>query len=464
MRRPVTAAFTVLAASLTATLTLMLTKPLTIYATELESAPASYSEYSGDNTEDAWRIEGRQLTIDGELPEWGPLSDSGSFAPWSDSAKEIETIVILPGSKATTCYQMFSGCSSLVSIEGIENLDTSEVNDMGGMFSGCTSLEELDLSSLDTSNVTDMSGMFDYCISLKKLNLRGLDTSKLQLMGAMFHRCVELRELDLSSFSTSSVVNMDFLFWDCLRLTKLTLGQDFKFLNEHFALPRTSSWNAYTDAGVVRMQDNKQMMETQASTSTALMYAINGWSTEAIDDVTEERWFDDGVMAENHAFYDPDSDAWYWADEGGIIAQGKDVFIPKDEEHRENGGKWVRFDNERRMVKGEDCREGNWYYFDPITGEMAKGEKYLDYDAVHTGWYYYDEVTGIMFHGDTYMRSSGGKWVRYDMTSGKMIKGTHYHDGAWYYFDTVTGAMAHGQVYVPEWGAYVAFDAITGRG
>ncbi|MDO4842175.1 MAG: BspA family leucine-rich repeat surface protein [Phoenicibacter congonensis] len=464
MRKPAATAIVALAASFAAALIFTLATPSAVYATDLEAAPASSEEVSDDQGEAAWRIEDGQLIIDGELPEWGPLSDNGSFAPWSDSRKEIESVVVLPGSKATTCYQMFSGCSSLVSIEGLENLDTSEVDDMGGMFSSCVSLEELNLSPLDTSNVTDMSCMFDYCASLKVLNLHGLNTSKLQLMGAMFLGCVELKELDLSSFDTSSVANMDFLFWDCLRLTKLTLGKDFKFLTEYFALPRTSSWYAYTDSGMVRMQDNKQMMETQSSTSRAMMYAINGWSTETIENVVEERWFDEGIMAENHAFYDPDSDAWYWADEGGTIAQGKDVFIPKDETHRENGGKWVRFDDERRMIKGEDCQNGNWYYFDLITGEMAKGEKYLDFDAEHTGWYYYNEITGIMFHGDTYMRSSGGKWVRYNANSGKMVKGLQYFDGAWYYFDSITGAMAHGRAFVPEWGTYAIFDLITGRG
>lgn len=452
------------ALSVGAALAIALSAPAATAFAEANDATSTTPETSQIEEEAAWRIEDGTLVIDGELPEWGPLSDNGSFAPWAGQTDEIQSVVIEPGSKAITCYQMFSGCNQLTSIEGLENLDTSAVDDMGGMFSSCTKLTELDLSGLNTSNVTDMSGMFDYCLSLKKLNLVGIDTSKLQLMGAMFHRCVNLRELDLSTFNTSSVQNMSFLFWDCLRLTKLTLSKNFKFLDIYFALPRTSSWNAYTDNGTVRVKDNQQMMDIQKSTSRAMMYAINGWSKQEIDGEVEERWFDDGIMAENHAFYDRDSDAWYWADDGGEIACGKDVFIPKDEAHRENGGKWVRFTEDRKMVKGEGCQNGNWYYFDPITGEMAKGEKYLDFDADHTGWYYYDEITGIMFHGDTFMRSSGGKWVRYDATSGKMIKGLQMYDGSWYYFDPVTGAMAHGNAFVPEWGTTHWFDSITGRG
>lgn len=64
---------------------------------------------------------------------------------------------------------------------------------------------------------------------------------------------------------------------------------------------------------------------------------------------------------------------------------------------------------------------------------------------------------------DVYLRSNGGKWVRYDRITGKMIKGLHYQDNAWYYFDKATGAMAHGRTWVPDWNKYAYFDSVTGR-
>ena len=209
---------------------------------------------------------------------------------------------------------------------------------------------------------------------------------------------------------------------------------------------------------------------------------LNGWNAD------KSRWYDNGVMAKDHAFFDPASNAWYWADADGSIATDKDVFIPKDESDRSKGGKWVRFDKDRHMVKGEDFRYGGWYLFDGVTGEMAKGvahvdsnggkwvyydtvtgqmahgERYLDYDAAHTGWYLFDGVTGAMAHGDVFVSSNGGKWVRYDRVSGQMVKGLQWQDGSWYYFDRTTGAMAHGNAWVPEWNAWHWFDQITGRG
>ena len=203
-------------------------------------------------------------------------------------------------------------------------------------------------------------------------------------------------------------------------------------------------------------------------------------------------WYENGRMARSHAFYDRASDAWYWADADGTIARDKDVFIPRDETDRSKGGKWVRFDRDSRMVKGEQystrrnhvgwywfdptsgemahgmrhvpSNGGKWVYYDATTGIMAHGERYVDYDKAHTGWYLFDRNTGAMAHGDVYVRSNGGKWVRYDHTTGIMVHGLQYRDGSWYYFDRTTGAMAHGRTWVPDWRAWHDFDPVTGRG
>ena len=189
----------------------------------------------------------------------------------------------------------------------------------------------------------------------------------------------------------------------------------------------------------------------------------------------------DGAYARNKEIYDASTDAWYWIDADGSMAQNKDVYL------RSNGGKWVRYDENGHMVKGEDYRYGGWYNFDSVTGAMSKGltyvnssggkwvyydevtgkmvygEKYLNADETSAGWYYFDPVTGKRVTGDVYLKSNGGKWVRYD-ENGKMVKGLQYRDKSWYYFDSTTGAMAHGRTWVPQWNAWHYFDAVTGRG
>lgn len=193
-------------------------------------------------------------------------------------------------------------------------------------------------------------------------------------------------------------------------------------------------------------------------------------------------WDSDGSLARSKEIYDPESNAWYWIDSDGTMAHDKDVYL------RSNGGKWVRYDSNGHMVKGEDYRYGGWYYFDVTTGAMAKsisyvpssggkkvcydwvtgkmlyGEQYVDYDRKIAGWYLFDRKTGAMTYGDVYLRSNGGKWVRYDRSFGKMVKGLQKQDGAWYYFDETTGAMAHGRTWVPQWNTWHMFDVVTGRG
>ncbi len=56
--------------------------------------------------------------------------------------------------------------SLLQSIEGISYLNTSEVTNMREMFSGCSSLTSLDASGFNTSKVTDMELMFNVCSKL----------------------------------------------------------------------------------------------------------------------------------------------------------------------------------------------------------------------------------------------------------------------------------------------------------
>lgn len=83
--------------------------------------------------------------------------------------------------------------------------------------------------------------------------------------------------------------------------------------------------------------------------------------------------------------------------ENGTMAVSKDVFISSSPNNRKDGI-WVRFDENGNLVKGEDYRNGGWYYFDEETGAMAKGVKHIS--SNNGKWVYYDVVTGKMAHGE----------------------------------------------------------------
>ena len=185
--------------------------------------------------------------------------------------------------------------------------------------------------------------------------------------------------------------------------------------------------------------------------------------------------------------YDPASNGWYWLDnvQQGAKAVSKDVY------QESSGGKWVRYDANGHMVKGEDCQNGKWYYFEPVTGAMIKGPWTLPdgrkvyYDpktgimqygsvAVNNQLYYFDPVYGKMTSGTpgNFWYTIDGKsywyenWVRQGwQPSNANYRGKEIYDpasGAWYWLDSVQqGAKAVSkEVYQDSnGGKWVRYDA-----
>lgn len=170
-----------------------------------------------------------------------------------------------------------------------------------------------------------------------------------------------------------------------------------------------------------------------------------------IDETSGARyWYENGAYVATHAFYDPATDAWYWADADGTVARDKDAFIPVDESNYNKGGKWVRINADYRMIKGEqyavsrDDGQWHWWYFDPITGEMAKNFNYIVANG-QGKWVYYDDIMGWMVYGQQYRPSNKTD--------------TQLH---WYYFDEWTGATQYRWKYIDGQNKTVYYDDIMG--
>ncbi len=126
--------------------------------------------------------------------------------------------------RPTTCDYLFANCPDLSTIEGIENLNTSEVEYMDCMFSDCHSLTSIDLSHFDTKKVKGMYRMFAGCENLTQLDLSSFDTRKVRDMYGMFSRCKKLTQLDLSNFNTYNVCGLSEMFRGCSSLTSLDIS------------------------------------------------------------------------------------------------------------------------------------------------------------------------------------------------------------------------------------------------
>ena len=153
-------------------------------------------------------------------------------------------------SKANDVSYMFRDCVSMDSIELPSGATSgtpasSALTTMEGMFSGCSSLATISgLNFWTTSNVTNMNSLFEGCQALTALGTdtnHGLptDTSSVVKMKRMFKNCSSLETLDLNSFDTGNVekkpdvgsneTGMAGMFDGCSSLAKVTLGSDFTF-------------------------------------------------------------------------------------------------------------------------------------------------------------------------------------------------------------------------------------------
>jgi len=244
----------------------------------------------------------------------------------------------------------------------------------------------------------------------------------------------------------------------------------------------------------------------------------NGW----VEENGKKYWYENGVKqgttGRGKEIYDPDSDAWYWLDavQGGAMTVSKDVYQESAAgqwaDKPDGTGKWVRYDENGHMVKGWQTTDKGTYYFDLITGAMAKGAGDIDgvpcafdeytgialdgqwltikgadfwyekgvrqgldgrgkeiYDPASDAWYWLDAVDQgkKATSKDVYQESEAGqwadrpdgtgKWIRYD-AQGHMIKG--WSADKRYYFDPIYGTMAKGDAVID--GRTYHFDKNTG--
>lgn len=244
----------------------------------------------------------------------------------------------------------------------------------------------------------------------------------------------------------------------------------------------------------------------------------NGWVEENGKKYWYEKGVKQGTTGRGKEIYDPDSDAWYWLDavQGGAMTVNKDVYQESAAgqwaDRPDGTGKWVRYDENGHMVKGWQTTDKGTYYFDLITGAMAKGAGDIDgvpcafdeytgialdgqwltikgadfwyekgvrqgldgrgkeiYDPASDAWYWLDAVDQgkKATSKDVYQESEAGqwadradgtgKWVRYD-AQGHMIKG--WSADKRYYFDPIYGTMAKGDAVID--GRTYHFDKNTG--
>ena len=151
--------------------------------------------------------------------------NSGTHLPaWYGKSGNITKAVFdasFANARPTSCYSWFCDFGNLKQIEGIENLNTTNVTEMASMFYGCSQLTSLDVTHFNTENVVHMENMFINCSSLASLDVTHFNTENVANMGSMFYGCSQLTSLDVTNFNTANVLVMNYMFSGCSSLTSL---------------------------------------------------------------------------------------------------------------------------------------------------------------------------------------------------------------------------------------------------
>lgn len=212
-----------------------------------------------------------------DVPGWYPAKSA-----------DIKTVVFkrnFRDARPTTCLLWFGSCTNLTSIEGLENLNTSDVTRMDYMFYKCEQLRALDLSGFNTEKVEDMRDMFSNCKNLETLNLSSFKTNNLKNMSEMFLECNKIAQLDLSGFNTSGVKALDQVFKRCYVLESLDLSSfDTKLVTE-----MSSLFESCQSLKTIYVSDRFSTFKVKVNNSTNMFrYCNNLKGATAFADIQEK--------------------------------------------------------------------------------------------------------------------------------------------------------------------------------
>ena len=345
------------------------------------------------------------------------LNVGNNTPEWSTQKEDINKVVFdasFANARPTSCCKWFDECKNLTDIEGIENLNTEKVTNMGSMFSYCFALTSLDVSNFNTQNVEDMSYMFNVCIRLTSLNVSNFDTQKVKDMSSMFYNCTGLTSLDLSNFNTQNVENMGSMFSWCIGLTSLnvsnfdtqnvkdmsymfwnssaltTIYVSDKFVTTKVSLEADDMFKGCTSLkGAIDKYEDSKTDHTYANYTTGYFTKLVGKNgDEKIGAAGETLATDNLVLADGKDFvaYEP-----FVAKEASYSRKIKEgttwgtLCLPfAIDQSQETECKFYRLtgiDNDNNCITLESCEEGKIPAGTPVLFKMNEGETSLSLSA-----------------------------------------------------------------------------------
>jgi len=202
----------------------------TLYFTCEDTPYAKSGTYNGQTITNVWTESSMYKNDAGDKMDY-PRWNSDQFAA-DRIAEKCQNVVFASNfseARPTITRGWFAGFSQLASISGIENLNTSKVENMVEMFKGCASLTDLDVSHFTTTVETgiDMHEMFSGCSSLTSIDLSNFNSKYVEDMSKLFYGCNSLETINLTHFENTNTMNLAQMFYGCSRLTTIYCDYDW---------------------------------------------------------------------------------------------------------------------------------------------------------------------------------------------------------------------------------------------
>ncbi|MCL2225702.1 MAG: BspA family leucine-rich repeat surface protein, partial [Defluviitaleaceae bacterium] len=215
----------------------------------------------------------------------GFVQSTAATRPWYFIRLNITNILFTGNITAgASLNSLFSGLENVVSIEGLQNFNTSAVTSMVSLFRNTHSLTSIDVSGWNTENVRYMTHMFSYASSLTSLDVSGWDTSSVTTLNSLFRGLVNVVSIEgLQNFNTSAVTDMDSLFRYANSLTYIDVSgwntENVRYMQHMFSYAISLTSLDVSDWDT-RSVTNMSHMFRYATALTAL--DVSSWNTGSV--------------------------------------------------------------------------------------------------------------------------------------------------------------------------------------
>lgn len=178
-----------------------------------------------DNSVTFKAVEANARQTDGVYMRLINLDDVEAYPSWSEYmtvASSVRVDESFRQFRPKSTVGWFAMALNVKEIEGLENLNTSETENMESMFYQCVSLKSLDLSSFNTSKVKNFGGMFVNCLSLTELDITSFSMESANTAYAMFAGCSTLENIYVNksfSFEGMDYSEVNAAFAECYYLS-----------------------------------------------------------------------------------------------------------------------------------------------------------------------------------------------------------------------------------------------------